>query len=278
MLICKICKKKVSSVDSFFLHYRYSHPQTERIRCPYEKCICVYTSNSSLKKHLKYHSVDSVPSSVDDFEMTENITNVGVQDLTQSECNGTANEIILNLKNDMLKHALELLSDEHITIKKSLEISRKSFDCFSKAFLSLKKLEKQMVGETTLLNDSYDFFSDPSSVQSEFKLKKALINAGVYISSKDHIISSTNVLTFVNSVPKFREEKKIVKIFDIPRILQKFFNLPDVMPVIHNFVTGLQSSTDESISNIVQSPLWKKLLTLEKNVDPSVLYLPINIF
>lgn len=278
MLICKICKRKVSSVESFFLHLRYSHYQTERIRCPHEKCICVYPTNSSLKKHLKSHCVESDSISVDDFELTENVTNISAEDLKQNELKGTVTDIVLNLKNDMLRNALELLSDEQITIKKSLEVSRKSFDCYSKAFLSLKKLENQLVGETKILNDFYDFFLDPSSVQSEFKLKNALINAGVYISSKDYTISSTNVLTFLNGVPKLREEKKIVKMFDIPRILEKFFNLPNIMSEIYNFVTGLQSCHDGSISNIVQSPLWKKLLSLEKSDDPSVLYLPINIF
>lgn len=278
MLTCKLCQKRNSSIETFFLHLRCSHPSIEKIKCPYEKCTRYYYDKSSLKKHLKNHFADSV--SVDNFEKTENITE-GSQNPLQNESfnktNETLSEIILNLKNDMLRHALDLLSDEQITIKKSLEISKKSFECYSKAFLSLKKIENQFVEEATNLNDFYDFFSDTSAVQSEFKLKKALTNAGVYISSSDFTLSSTNVLTFVNGVPKLREEKQIVKLFDIRGVLHKFFNLPNIMAEVHTHVKSLQSCTDGSISNIIQSPLWQKLLSFEKN-DESVLYLPINIY
>lgn len=279
MLSCKTCKTKFDLVDSFFVHLRYYHPLTENIKCPYEKCTRFYSDRSSLKKHLKIHSFD--PDPIEKFEITETKVDAPqnvLQNFGLNKTNDELSKVLLNLKNEMMKHTLELLSDELITIKKSLEISRTSFECYSKAFLSLKKIENQFDSESSNLNEFYEFFSDPSSVQSEAKLKKALINAGVYIPSKDFILSSIKILTFVNSVPKLREEKRIVKMFDIPNILQKFFNLPNVMSELFSYFHTLESCTDGSISNIIQSPLWKQLLNLEKNSDDSTLYLPINIY
>lgn len=273
MLSCKSCKTKINSVDLFFAHVRYCHQLTEYVKCPYETCTRIYSDRSSLKKHLRIHPLDSVS-----IEIKEKQVNNLLQNNDVKKTNEKLSEIILNLKKEMMKHVLELLSDELITVKKSLEISRKSFEAYSKAFLSLKEIENQFESETSNLQEFYEFFSEPSSVQSEFKLKKALITAGIYLPSKDFTISSFNVLKFVNSVPKLLEEKRIVKMFDVPNILQNFFNLPNIIAELFSYFDTLKSCTDGPISNIIQSPLWKKLLDLEKVSDDSILYLPVNVY
>lgn len=72
-----------------------------------------------------------------------------------------------------MKHSLELLSDELISRKKSLEVLNKSFKYYSEAILKIKKYDDRL--NTHNFNEFCEFFDDPSSVQSEYKLKKALI-------------------------------------------------------------------------------------------------------
>lgn len=277
MLTCKICNKKLYSLESFFLHIRYNHPSIEQIKCPYENCSRVYSNRSSIKKHVRNQSVHS--GSLENFELTE-------RDVTRTKLvvngpvtgsNDTVSEIISNLKKEMMKHALKLLADELISRKKGFEMLRDSFECYSKAFLSLRTIENGLFMESSNFNEFCEFFSDPSSVQSEYKLKKALVNAGVYVLSNDFTLSSMNVLTFVNGEPKFRLDKRILKLFNVSEMLQKLFNLPNIMAEVDTFVKNMQLCSDGSISNIVQSPLWQKLLSFEKK-DDSICYLPITIY
>lgn len=131
--------------------------------------------------------------------------------------------------------------------------------------------------DTENFNEFCEFFADPSSIQSEFKLKKVLKNAGVFIPSEDHILSRTNDLKYVNGVPKLFKDTRVVKIFNVADFFEKFLNLPGIMYKIDTFVKSKLNCNDGSISNIVQSPLWQKLLSVEEKCD-SVCYLPLNIY
>ncbi|KAG4065943.1 hypothetical protein HA402_000002 [Bradysia odoriphaga] len=319
MLKCKKCEQICESLKEFFDHNRHRHPNIIQIRCPYARCSRLYSNRLSLKSHLQnpaLHLNESDPGT-----STEPLSEEETEFTSEDVCNNQANngnsicsesEIILDLKNDMMRHAVSLLSDETISRKKSLEFLKSSFGYYSKAVLRFRggtdnknfedfceffsdpssvqseyKLIKALTNAAVLrfrggtdnknFEDFCEFFSDPSSVQSEYKLIKALTNAGMYIQSKEHILSHDLDLKYVNSVPKLHTDKRVVRYFNATEILDKFLNLPGIMQRIVEYKSSNEFHKDESISNIMQSPLWRKLLSVEKTND-STLFLPLNLF
>lgn len=282
MLICKKCKQIFESVKEFFSHNKIIHPNTIQIQCPYVQCSRLYSNRLSLKSHLKNPALHlNEPNSEPNSAPTNSkpLSDQGTQ-CTSSENefktgkseNYDESDVISNLKIEMMKHAVTLLSDELISRKKSLEVLKSSFGYYSKAVLSFRGSVKN-----ENYNEFCEFFNDPSSIQSEHKLKKALKNAGVFVQSKEHILSNTINLKYVNGVPKLFRDKRVVKFFNATEILDKFLNFPGIMKSIVDFVESNKLCKDESISNIMQSPLWSKLMSVEESSD-STLYLPLNMF
>lgn len=301
MLNCKKCEQICESVKEFFDHIKHRHPNIIQIRCPYVNCSRLYSNRLSLKSHLKNpalhfdeleQGISTQPSS--QKESDEDASNIEMitdgasdqpdeveatppviislirNDRDNSSCNES--EIISDLKKDMMIHAVSLLADETISRKKSLEFLKSSFGYYSKAVLRFRGCIANNNFE-----DFCEFFSDPSSVQSEHKLIKALINAGMYIQSKEHVLSRVLDLKYVNSVPKLHTDKRVVRYFNSTEILDKFLNLPGIMQSIVEFMSSNETRKGESISNIMQSPLWEKMLSVEESND-STLFLPLNLF
>lgn len=281
MLACKKCNQNLISVGEFLEHIKYSHPGIIQVTCPFPQCSRFYSNRTSLRAHInnsKMHcpvSVAETSVSLKPSVMPSKKESVIVaQNKTENQNENTTN-IISNLKLEMIKHAVDLLSDELISRKKSFDVLKKSFEYYSKAFLSLQKCEGTY--ETDNFKEFCEYFADPSSTQSEYKLKKALKTAGVYIAAEDHVISCENELKYVNGVPKLYKDIRIVKIFNVTDFLEKFLNLPGIMCEIDTFIKSKQKCEDGSISNIVQTPLWKKLLSVEEKCD-SIIYLPLNVY
>lgn len=284
MLTCKECKQTVISTKEFFSHIKYFHPRTIQIICPYRNCSRFYSNKVSLRSHLNNNTIhSSVADAVDEPLIAEKSLLEGNiysrieerDDLSAGNDEKNPSNILSDLKLDMMKHAVELLSDELISRKKSLEILKRSFDIYSKAILAIKTSDSTL--NTVNFNEFCEFFEDSSSIESEYKLKKALHSAGVYISAEDHILSSEYDLKYVNGIPKLHKDERIVKIFNVTEFLETFLNLPGIMHEIDTFVKSKENCKDGSISNIIQSPLWEKLVSVEEKND-SILYLPLNIY
>lgn len=281
MIACKVCKQNFSTAQEFFTHIKYFHPRIVQITCPFRDCFRIYSNKESLRSHMNKFNHTSLTNTtntepVKSEHLLENKTNsFRVTDCTVDKNENKTSSILSDLKMDMMKHSVELLSDELISRKKSLEVLQKSFKYYSEAILKMKKYDDNL--DTDNFKEFCEFFDDPSSVHSEYKLKKALKNAGVFIESKDHILSSSNYLKYVNGVPKSCKDERIVKLFDVPEFLKKFLNLPGMMHDIDSFVKTKENCNDGSISNIIQSPLWKKLINVEEKSN-SVLFLPLNVY
>lgn len=286
MLICKRCKQTFDSVNQFFSHNKTRHPNIVQIQCPYVQCSRLYSNRLSLISHLKNPALhlneknsksNSVPPDRNAPMSSTSLSNEGKQITSKNEYkiksseNSDESDIISNLKTEMMKHAVSLLSDELISRKKSLEVLKSSFNYYSKAVLSFRGSV-----ENENFKEFCEFFNDTSSVQSEYKLKKALKNAGVFVQSQEHILSNKLSMKYVNTVPKLIRDKRVVKFFNVTEILDKFLNFPGIMKSIVDFVKSKECE-NESISNIIQSPLWRKLLSVE-DMNDSTLYLPLNLF
>lgn len=280
MFTCKTCKQNLTSAQEFFSHIKYDHPRIIQVSCPHPYCSRFYSNRVSLRGHLNntaIHCSDaSFESTSSERSFLEESIMPCIKDVVENKTeNDSTLKIISDLKREMMKHAVDLLSDELISRKKSLEVLKKSFGYYSKAFLSMQKCVSAL--DTENFNEFSEFFADPSSIQSEYRLTKALKKAGVYISSSDHILSCTNELKFVNGVPKLHKDLRIVKVFNLTDFLEKLLNLPGIMYEIDTFVKSKQNCKDGSISNTVQSPLWRKLVSVEEKCD-SILYLPLNVY
>lgn len=164
MLLCKICKKDLQLPDELFPHMASNHLSAPEFFCPFKDCIRFYPFEKSLRNHLYK---EQFPVESNEKQIINIIPAYQEEPIHSGESDRTANftsQIIVDqLKLDLLHHALELLADENIARKKSLEILQKSFTLYSKAF---KYLLKSNINNS-ILNRFNDFFSDSSSIQTE---------------------------------------------------------------------------------------------------------------
>lgn len=255
MLLCKICKKNLESTDELFPHIASKHLSVNEFHCPYRNCIRFYPSERALRAHLLREHFSTITN-----EQRTNIIPPCNEEPSCSTTNDlTCERIVDQLKYDLLHHALELLADENIARKKSLEILKKSFSLYGKAFKYMVKLNI----DNSILNEFNNFFSDSSSIQSEYRLRQTLIKTGYYFESKDvtmNAIGNTN-------------DKRILKLFSIRHMLEKLLNLPRMLPSILDYINKTQGRENE-VSNIMQCKLWKTIIKTEVH-DDKVLLLPL---
>lgn len=142
MLTCKQCEQNLMSTQEFFSHIKYVHPRLIQVTCPHPNCSRFYSNRVSLRGHVnntKIHcpivSADESLSSKTSL-LSESVVPLYKECVVVAEGNKTENgsalKIISDLKLEMMKHAVDLLSDELISRKKILEVLNKSFEYYSK--------------------------------------------------------------------------------------------------------------------------------------------------
>lgn len=276
MLACKLCKLACLSAGSYFEHLNSNHRFITQFSCPNYNCDRVYGAKNTLRNHLRSCMLNQIPQNT--FSSTSNCITISPSSNLQANKQNnelSAIQIISELKKDMMKNAVKLMSDERIPRNKALEIYKESYDLYTKNILKIQAFEKQL-RDNSDLTDLHDFFKNPSDIRTEYRLKKTLINAGYYLESRDYIIASNRKVVFVNSVQKIKEEKNTIKLFDLKSMFTKFLNLPGILPTIENFIKEKQECKD-SISNVVQTPLWEDLISQETKND-DVVYLPLLLY
>lgn len=280
MLACKLCKVTCLSAGQFFEHLNAYHRFITQFPCPNYNCDRVYCAKNTLRNHMRSCCLKTDPNPISQTTLSTDSRYNTSSPSSNHKANKETNEIsgqqiISNLKKDLIKHAVKLMSEEKIPRNKALEIFKESYDIYSKTILKIETFENQFQ-EDQNLKDLYEFFKNPSDIRSEYRLKEVLKTAGIYIESRNYIIASGKKIKFVNSVQKVKLEKRIIKLFNLKAMLTKFLNLPGILATIETFISEKQKCKD-SISNVVQTPLWEHLISKE-NKDDSTIYLPLLLY
>lgn len=256
MILCKICKEILQSPEELFPHIASNHFSGYNFYCPYEECKRFYPSEKSLRKHLLIAHLSIPPYQEVEFN---NIPPSEEEPTCSTTSDLSSLTIVDQLKRDLLHHALELLADENIARKKTLEILKQSFSLYSKAFNYLGKSNI----DKSICKEFDEFFSDSSSLQTEYRLRQTLIKSKYYFESKDASITAIDDAN----------DKRVVKMFRIRDMLEKLLNLPEMLPTILDYINQVQAC-ENPITNIMQCKLWKTLLKTEIQ-DDKVLFLPL---
>lgn len=285
IFLCKICNINLISVDDFFHHNDINHTETIYITCPVEECLRFFSNRKSMRNHISSHYI-----SKQNTKILSNFSNSEIKVLSEhslplnqagpkiTSVNVSLTETLSELKTNLLKQILHLLADENISRKNSFDVLKNSFYNYSAVFKKLAQSGCLLQSEDTCFQDFEDFFFEaPDVLKSEHRLRKALANAGYLVESKDSLISSEKEIIYVNGLPKMIDDDRIVKMFNTAEMLKKFFNLPNVTRDVVMYVDKLNNNCDGTVSNIIQSKLWKWHLSLRDDL-PSILHLPVFLY
>lgn len=280
-LSCKICNEAVISIDEFFQHNRVNHQEAIHIDCPFEECLRFFSNQKSMRNHILSHYIS--PKNTEtisnfDSELSTNSTPLNQVYPEKTVNIASPSEIISELKLKLLKQILHLLADESVTKKNSFEVLQTSFLNYSVVFKQLVQSGCLSPSDNACFRDLEEFFSEaPNVLKSEHRLKRSLIEAGYYVESRNEIIHTEKKLIYVNGLPKMVDDDTIIKLFNVAEMLKKFFNLPNCARDILKYVDDLNKSCDGTVSNIIQSKLWKWHLS-SCDQTASVRYLPIFVY
>lgn len=281
VLTCKICSVNLISIDDFFHHNDINHIDSIHITCPVGECLRFYSNRKSIRNHISSHlKLQNYPKNFAN-SVNQVVSHSSSLDQAGPKTNSdtaSQSEILSELKMNLLKQILHLLADENISRKNSFDVLKSSFHNYSTVFKKLVESGCLLQSEEICFEDFEEFFYEtPNVLKSEYRLRKTLIDAGYLVQSVDAIIHSEKILVYVNGLPKMIDDDRIVKVFNTSKMLNKFFDLPNVTRDVVNYVHSLNKSSDGPISNFVQSKLWKWHLSL--CADPnSILQLPIFLY
>jgi hypothetical protein len=180
---------------------------------------------------------------------------------------------ILTFKSEILKLTLKLYSNENLSRSMAHGILNQTFSTYQMLFGFIRiTLEKQNVKFTEEMNKLFHFIENFKFL-SEFKLFNELEKLGLLVKPYDYFIDAKSKI--VND--SIKVEKFIMKIVPLQTLFSQMFSIKNFLDELINFMDSLNGSKSDFISNILQSPLWQKKLSMLEKCD-STLYVPITIY
>lgn len=164
MNLCFVCSKTFERVELYFHHLKYDHllHSTDTKKCVQDGCNKLFSSNSSLKRHLLNHSsssgtmvkikklTDTSPCSVNEFNILPTLEN----DVTQNEVRENVNDLLMEqLKEKVFYFSTFLFAKNSLPRKDANAIINK----FDEVLKSISQCLRNVCEPTPDLNKILNF-------------------------------------------------------------------------------------------------------------------------
>lgn len=280
MNLCFVCSKTFERVELYFHHLKYDHllHSTDTKKCVQDDCNKLFSSNSSLKRHLLNHSsssgtmvkikklTDTSPCSVNEFNILPTLEN----DVTQNEVRENVNDLLMEkLKEKVFYFSTFLFAKNSLPRKDANAIINK----FDEVLKSISQCLRNVCEPTPDLNKILNFCEEVfESHCSEYKYKKYLERENLFKSPISVPINNELTEVVKKGCRTLSTKLKTVEVMPIQYQIKRFFELPGVLEEIESHMKVLFQS--KSITNFVNAETFRNHF---ENYSTDII-IPYNLF
>lgn len=291
MLICPICEVNYSSLETLINHIKVSHNFETKFSCKQGECTRVFQNVFGLKRHLKLkhkrHDDDLKQTLLSSESLnTENV----FFDPNQQTVQDTSSNPSLDFKilYEKFKSALsrevallvsKLYSNYALPRNVVRNVIRDFSEMLSKPLQTIHQLHAQNDGASYADNNINNIMNILMLFKDVFKDFTTEYMTIKYFRSENSFIEPITKYLGQTLSDKKTQSRIVAELTDstcqyipIRRTLQAFFEIPGILESVKAYLSSLNSS--ESVSNIVQSKLWKNITSRFQNK----LVLPIYLY
>lgn len=261
--ICTICKANFMCVKLYAKHFTNVHPHLKRFSCENKKCQRVY---SILYKHINHVERDHSHSEKE-LCVTANIS-----------INSESNQIINNLDitedlfeidsppvsindfgKDWMKVVLKILSDDRVPRSTAIDFLKNIFSFYDKnIFIAQMFLEDSVNTFTENQVSILKSLVSPKFIKSEFLILKKLAEMNILINFENIKLGSDfNQAYSVENTINIIQSDYFMQIVNLKQLFTVLFSQTPLLKIILEYIRNIETLTF-TISNIIQTPLWKK--------------------
>lgn len=286
MPTCSICHVDFVSVQFLFIHLKHIHSLGSKstYACGEHNCFRSFPSKNSFKKHLQLHSFSNNSDSVSEATVSKNVVNevntdkVDAEELNCSElpstvssdyCHGNDDSLYLSFKkilnNNLLSFICKLYAESSFSRKDVQLVILSIQELLKEPLKILKQFIVENVSEYEfLINFITGFENLFSGFDTEYLRLGKLDKIGHYIKPTECILGSND--------DRILPKNFSFQFVSIGVILQKFFELPNVLTETLKNIENLNSTSSSAVSHIVQTDFWKKKCDTNKVTLPLYIY------
>ncbi|KAK9736409.1 hypothetical protein QE152_g12506 [Popillia japonica] len=290
MFICPSCKLQFKVQKHLFLHMKWKHSYDSVFHCRQGQCDRMYSNIYSYQRHMLMKHVsdfnaplnesDKIPfhsTSVNNAVFScENVfiepkfaDNSGRLEKDSSIINTTLEMFSKVLHTSALQFVSKLYSQynlprnivQQFVNDVSLMFSNASQNILQCKLFSISESEKssdliEIQNMISLLQEPFHMF------ETEHARFKYFQESGTFVKPESFVIDDEPILANTDNRIQFDNKKHMASFICPSLTLKAFLELPNVFQNITEYVNSLTSKT--SISNIVQTDLWKNILITSK--------------
>lgn len=150
----------------------------------------------------------------------------------------------------------------------------KSFDETCQSLM--QQLRTQFAKTPDQIDNILKELSETTFSTSEFIFQKTLKNESILVPLINYTLSSDNIETHNTESIKINQTSRFLKMVDVRSLFENLFKTPNFLSEILIYVEDLMKEKT-LISNIIQTPFWKKKINKIEN-DGTILLLPLIIY
>lgn len=184
-----------------------------------------------------------------------------------------ANNVSEIFKNDFKRMALNLYADESIPRSKTTEILKLFEDSRQSLFEELRKQHNQRPDHHDNL---LKILSETKFSESEYKFMSKLKTEERLVPLVNYVLSAEDVETRNTELVKIKQTSRFLKMVDLKSLFEYLFKTTNFLKEIIDYIDSLKNEKT-LISNIIQTPIWKKKISRIEN-DGTLLLLPLIIY
>lgn len=276
-------------------HISINHAfEKEEFSCMIDGCERLYDNINSYFRHLKSHSLDEEPlvqpsvvqSSVEEPLVQHSDAEIFVDFSAKShhQQNLAVKPIYVvkleEMKLKFLKIIVKYLSDASLSRSKVFEIISDCCSFYASIISEIENTTKKQLEfysiEDIIYLDEIFHFTIYAKVPSEHIVFRDLRDLGYIVSIDTKLLSTEGTIFYTNAMPVVKEIKYEYKLVSLRSLFQHVFKLPNYLDSIHDFMSCLKLDESTSISNILQSSLWKSKVNSYN--EPETLFLPLLLY